>query len=899
MSGASRNTTAFLLASTALVSLIAAGPAFAQDTDPAAGAAESDRVVVRGAFIPDYNIQGDSDIAAALTRVTGISLASGKFVYVRGLNERYSNVTLNGSPLPSPEPLRRIAPLDMFPTSLLSSTVVQKTFSPEYSGEFGGGLIAMSTAVLPDEDFFEIDVSTGFELGTTMQRGLTYMGGGDDDYTGFDDGTRNIPEPLAAVFGTQRVGNSMPVAQQEEIGRSLVNSPLWVMQRIDNIEPNFGVGATGGKILSLGNVGELGILASGGYSNEWTNRTGLTGQGALGAGEFAPQIIAERTSTEQEIGSNALLSLGFDVWNDHEITLTALGTRSTLKGARSSNVITGGAAEGGIIDFDRRDKLDWFERQLWMTQATGTHVFPALNALEVSWRTSYAEAFRDAPYQREVSYRCLPVTTPGAPTDRAPDCDATPSSSGPNEFAPGFYAYGGRQSDNLTQFSKVEDISRDYGLDLSLPVTVMNRDIELKAGTAWTNQNRDAFLRQFRFAPGGAGLPRELLFSRVDYIFSDPNITDSRLRLVETGGLGFPEAYQADLEVMAYYAGLDAQVTDFIRLAVGGRFEESDQTTDTFNKTLPDNGVVESALSEDYFLPAATLTWNFADDLQLRLAASKTITRPQFRELAFAEFFDTETEQNFRGNPFLVNTEVENFDARLEYYFGRDQFVTGGMFYKDMEAPIEEFALALGDSIASSFINVPSAVLWGGEVEFEKVIPVQDWFGLQWSWLDDKAIVFKTNYTYTNSEVSADGTVTLANQANLSDIVPDVRDASGFVTDGRMLQGASEHLFNLQLGWRGETSSFNVLVNYASERIRQSEDLANGLPAVMEEPPISLDAVYIHNFELRGGEYELGVEVNNILGEDYEAYQEALGVKVPVDTYDRDQSISLSLKRRF
>lgn len=904
MSGASRNTIAFLLASTALVS---AGAAVAQDTG-------GDTVVVRGAYIPDekrdtseissvldaqdYAVQGDADIAAALTRITGITLARDKYVYVRGLNERYSNVTLNGSPLPSPEPLRRVAPLDMFPTALLSSTVVQKTFSPEFSGEFGGGLIGLRTATLPAEDFLEVSVSSGFELGTTMQRGLTYMGGGDDDYTGFDDGTRNLPAPLAAVFGTQRVGNSMPVAQQEEIGRSLVNSPLWVTQRIDNVEPDFGASLSAGKLLAAGANAEFGVLAALGYSNSWTTKEGLTGQGELSGDAFAPGVQSERFSTEQEIRTNGLLTLGVDLFDDHEIRFTGLGVRSTLKGARTTDVIIGSTTTGGIVDYSRRDKLDWFERQLWMTQLSGDHIFPALNNLSVNWRTSYAEAFRDAPYERQVAYICRPGSFPGAPVgERSPDCDLSPDN---DVYDPGYLSYGGRQSDNLTQFSKVEDISRDYGLDLVLPVEVGSMNIEVKGGASWMNQNRDAFVRQFRFTPGSAGIPSELLFSRIDYIFADPNIIDSRLRLIETGGLGFPEAYQADLEVMAYYGGLDVQLTDYVRVAVGGRFEDGDQTTDTFNKTLPDNGVIESSLSEDYFLPAATITWNFADDLQLRLGASKTLTRPQFRELAFAEFFDPETEQNFRGNPFLVNTEIDNFDARLEYYFGRDQFVTVGAFYKDMTNPIEEYALQLGDSLASSFLNVPSATLWGFEGEFEKVIPVQAWLGLGGQdWLEGKDFIFKANYTYTNSEVSADGMVTLAQQATLTDLLPDVRPADGFITDGRMLQGASEHIFNVQIGYRSDRSSFNILLNYASERIRQVEDLANGLPAVMEQPPLTLDAVYLRNFEIGGGQYEVGLRLGNLLGEDYEAFQEALGVKVPVDTYYIGQSVSISLKRAF
>ncbi|MEM8937012.1 MAG: TonB-dependent receptor plug domain-containing protein, partial [Pseudomonadota bacterium] len=177
--------------------------------------AQGDEIVVRGALIPDekratseissildeeaFERTGDSDIAAALGRVSGISVAEGKFVIVRGLNERYSSVTLNGSPLPSPEPLRRVVPLDLIPTSFLSGSLVQKTFSPEFSGEFGGGLVELRTKAVPDEFYFDVGLSLGVDLASTGQNGLTHDGG-DRDWLGFDDGTRSAPSLAEAAF---------------------------------------------------------------------------------------------------------------------------------------------------------------------------------------------------------------------------------------------------------------------------------------------------------------------------------------------------------------------------------------------------------------------------------------------------------------------------------------------------------------------------------------------------------------------------------------------------------------------------------------------------------------------------------------------------------------------------
>ncbi|MCA8894701.1 MAG: TonB-dependent receptor plug domain-containing protein, partial [Amphiplicatus sp.] len=182
-----------LLGSTALMAFSAASAQTAGEI--------TDEIVVRGARIPDekratseitsvldeesFLRTGDSDIGAALSRVTGLSLSQGKYVIVRGLNERYSSVTINGSPLPSPEPLQRVAPLDIIPTSILAGSLVQKTYSAEYSAEFGGGTIDLRTKSVPSEPFFSIGGSIGMDTATTGRNGFMYDGG-DRDWLGFD-----------------------------------------------------------------------------------------------------------------------------------------------------------------------------------------------------------------------------------------------------------------------------------------------------------------------------------------------------------------------------------------------------------------------------------------------------------------------------------------------------------------------------------------------------------------------------------------------------------------------------------------------------------------------------------------------------------------------------------------
>ncbi|WP_417484353.1 TonB-dependent receptor domain-containing protein [Maricaulis salignorans] len=881
---------AALLASTTLVP----AAAFAQDAE---SPSDVEVITVRYQYIPearrvtsevsaslsidDLLTTGDSDLAGALVRITGLSTTQGRFVVVRGLNERYSNTLLNGSPMPSPEPFRRAAPLDIFPTNILSSVLVQKTFSPRFPGEFGGGVIGIETSALPEEGFFTAGVDGSFNTITTGNHGLTYHGS-DTDWMGYDDGLRDIPAELASVFETTRVGNNLPADQQQAIGRSLVNSELWVIQNVDT-DANGAVSFNAGDRYDFQNF-SLGVIAAFQYSNAWETREGQRGKGRIGAGDelvyengppladrsgiaLPGQGINNFLGTENTIDVSGMVSVGVDFYTNHSINFLTMALRSTSKEARIEEEFNAGA--NGVF---RTDSTEWFERQVLFNQLTGEHLFESLGGLSVEWRVSDATATRDAPYQRNAEY---------AHTGAG-------------------YVYEGTVNGNSTSFSEVEDNTSDYGIDLELPVELGSMDVSLTAGYANTSRERDAWTRRFSFAPGSVGIPSELLSSRIDYIFANQNITDERLRLIETGGLSLPEAYHGQLDVDAYYVGADLELTDFVRAAFGARFEDGELSVDTFAfpASAADSGLVETQQQEDYVLPALTLTWTFADNLQLRTGYSQTIARPQFRELAFAEFFNTETDQRFQGNPYLENTEITNYDARLEYYFGREQFVTVGAFYKELTNPIEEFIIPIGDGLNTSFINAPSATLTGAEFEYEKTFDFSD----RWDqpFFNDREWFVKTNYTYIQSEVSGEGSVTVA-QGAFGNPQALVLSAAGFIEDGRALQGQSEHLFNVQVGFETFDGRARgaLLYNYVSDRTRAVANLSDSLPEIVEQVPSSLDFVYSRTINVGEADWDVGFSVRNILGDGYSATQNAGGTELAVDTYDLGTTFSVSVSRTW
>jgi outer membrane receptor protein involved in Fe transport len=834
-----------------------------------------EEIVVRGRYIPepkretseiasfisaeDLSRQGDSNIAESLRRVTGLSLVGGKYIYVRGLGERYSNANLNGLPLPSPEPLRRVVPLDLFPTGVLESAAAQKTFSPQYSGEFGGGVIDIRTKAVPDERVIEAGVSLGGNTETTFKRGLTYDGGS-HDWLGFDSGIREIPGPLRdAIASGKRVNNLNFTDQQLQlIGRSLINSELWV-QFEEKIPANFSVEGTYGDRFLRGDT-SLGFLFSGGYNSSWRTKRGKQQNGRFGTnaqGQRALLVADDYNlySTQNDIRWHALLSGGAE-WGDNEVKLTSLYVRTTTKEART---LDGIAAQFGLRV--RQDFLEWFERQLWTNQLAGTHRFEG-GDVQLDWKTSYSMATRDAPYERSVQYR---------------------------DFGDGLLRYDFQQGRNLTRFSEIDDRLWSGALDLTWDtIGFDDKELTVKGGYLYTDTKRDSEQRDYRLVNSGGPLPDALLLRRLDFIFADQNVNPGRFVITEVTGSSAPPAYNGTLKVHGGYISADSEIVDYVRAALGMRYESGKQRVDTFDFYTPNTGV-ETQLDEDFWLPAATLTWNFAENMQVRIGASRTISRPQFRELAPAEFIDVDTDRKFVGNPFLVNSKIDNLDARWEWYFADQQFVTLGAFYKRLKNPIEETINEAGDNLQTTFQNAPRAELYGVEVEAKYILPRFEGE----AWLARKEFYVSANYTFSESKlkVSATDIVVRQNGTRLP--------ANFVIRDGRRLQGHSKHLANFEVGYTDteNNSSATLLLNYASKRIRSTAPQT--LPEIIEKPPLSLDFTYKRPFVMFGGEHEFGLSIENITGSRSRASQEFGGTRVDVDNYPLGQSISMSLKRRF
>lgn len=842
---------------------------------------------------------GEGDIAGALTRVTGLSVVAGGFVFVRGLGDRYSSSLLNGSPLPSPEPLRRSVPLDIFPTTIVGSALVQKTYSVNYPGEFGGGVINLTTKAIPDKSFLSLGGTIAADDYTTNNLGYTYYGG-DADWIGYDDGTRDTPGFIRDAPG----GSGLITSDQVS---SLSNAPTTVLQRNKHLPANWSAELSGGAVIKLG-ADRLGVIGSLSASN--TFRTRLTTQQDSTDSSGALRNDFRTLITDNRLVANALLGLGYE-FDSNTIRWTNVYIHDTLKQAR-------GAIGLNYTNFSGtrfQQNTSWFERQLIESQLVGE--FKLTDALSVDGRAAYANSKRKAPYERQFDYLCTaspdptnPRATVQAGADGESGCDTRTT---PGQRTPGVYAVTSR----FTPFASIifSDLNENLytgqaDVTYKLPT---ERPFTLSTGYFYSDTKRSSTRLNFSYQTSNGpntvpGFPYNLY--RPDYLLS-PDIVNnatpqqgtgsSTIQLLFNTPLG-AYAYDASLRINAGYVQAEAEAADGLRATIGVRYE------DAVERVTPISAP-NATIKNSYFLPASTITWNFAENMQLRASGSKTLSRPQFRELAPQQFRDPDSDRLFFGNPALRDSQLYNLEARYEWYFRRDQRFTLAGFYKKIDNPIEQvgFFFSEDSRVNTGFTYLPSATLYGGEVEVQKYFPL-DTLG---DFFATRRLLAIANYTYTKSKITADASCApLATGSSQSAGGCRTIGQIGFAPanqqfqDGAPLTGQSDHLVNLQLGVEDtqSLSQLTVLFNYASKRVTNRGPFIGGIrqPDIYEQPGIRLDVVARQGFALGGSRVEVKAEARNLTRTGYREFQTfPNGNKVFANRYAQGRVFSLGVSATF
>lgn len=822
---------------------------------------------------------GDSDAASALRRVTGLTLVDGKYVYVRGLGERYSSARLNGASIPSPDLTRNVIPLDIIPSTIIESLAVQKVFSPAMPAAFGGGNIDIRTKSLPNDFQFNLEVGVG--QNTNATDGYTYS----RNEAGLPQNVREAIVHYRGDFSLRNIISKDGLAANESGSASeqarVINAglaralPRNIALQEESLSPNYSIKASIGNSFEEDYFGgNIGFLLAGAYDTQWnvSERTNAvisdnaTADCAttLGSAEDVANscynTLSETTLTTETERMNGVFSIGYEL-DTHSVSYTKLyltdaedesefGIMQSPNGSNLKTIYGSGLA-------NREHEFKYEERTLDIDQIRGQHTFLDYWGIGFDWQYTESTAETDIP--TDISYRFDDLY------DNQGNYQSTVVTGDDNRV--------------IYQYVDMQDYVKSYSGNFSLPTNLMGMDIEFRAGYDVTDKAR--YYTTDRFAmDNGSGLRVTVndnyddILSVTDYL-TDQRIDDSNFILSYREPTA-PDAddYIALQKTDAFYGSFDAFLTNNWRLAGGVRWEEFKQVSlatssliftredlDTFYN--PDR-VLNGTTIEDDFYPALSLTYISDDNYQLRFGFSETVVRPDIRETVPVAYFDPITDIRTIGRAGLESSPMTNFDARFEYFADNGDNYTVSLFYKEIDKPIES-VLSVGDEeYTLNYVNGETAEVYGVELE----------------WLHDLAYVADGFFTT--------GNLTLSD----SEAVINPALAGNLTNPTKRLTGHSKYVANFQLGYdslNGNHSS-SLVYNVFGERI-----LAAGIGGrgdAYEQPFNSLDLVYNYYPDFNS---KVSFKVQNLLDEDQEVMQSG----VLVQSREVGQTFSLSYSYQF
>ncbi|QLE84099.1 outer membrane beta-barrel protein [Shewanella sp. Scap07] len=800
---------------------------------------------------------GDSDAAAALRRVTGLTLKDGKFIYVRGLGERYSSTSLNGATVPSPDPTRNVVPLDMFPASIIESLSVQKGSTADMPAAFGGGHVDIRTKSIPADTFFKVSVGGRYNTNDSQDT-YTYNGGG-DDWQGKDDGTRAMPgsitqtvnqyggiSPIDIVTGSN---GQIDFASAQQMNRDLAGDIYRDMTvKTESTDPGFRGNIALGSNWDIGEDAIFGVMAAASYKEQAENYTKLDVE--LDGDESQAQVenAKDVVGTDSIVQLSGMLNLGFEFTEDHKIETFTTYLRDT-----SDDVSV--AIEETIDTLGEPNALqvyqvDYEERELLSNQIKGHHFFEMLWDLQVEWMYSDASSERYAPNELSYTYNVL-FDDGGNLTSRNLNTQDAPK-----------YVY-----------SKLEDDTVNYNWSAALPIEFGYNVATIKAGYEYFERTRESYATRLGFDVGLSPTDPngDILSGDFDQIFSDENIANDTLDIELKDASTDTEDYVAAEKNDAAFVSVDIDFDDVWRLYAGVRYEDFRRVTlpiDPEGEVSDEGGrydMSDYAIAEDGWFPSLSVTWKDTDTTQWRLGLSKTIVRPDLREVSPVRFQDPVTGFDFFGNPELESSDIYNFDVRWEWYAESGTNLSVGGFYKDIAAPIEPIQRISEAGRQLKFYNADSGYIYGIETEFLKDLSFFGDDGSVW-----ESFFITGNLTLSDSEIdiSPNGEIDPTNET-------------------RRMTGHSEWVTNLQLSFDSpdDYHSATLVYNVFGERIAYGG--RGGLDDVYEKPFHSLDFTYSF---FPAESFAIKFKAKNILGEQTEYEQQ--GIKV----YAKDPGTEYTLQ---
>ncbi|MBM3159408.1 MAG: TonB-dependent receptor [Bacteroidetes bacterium] len=751
----------------------------------------------------------DKNTGEVLKRVSGTSIQDNKFVIVRGLSDRYNAALINNAQLLSSEPDKKAFSFDLIPSLMVDNIIINKTATPDLTGEFAGGLVQINTKDVPARSLLTVGVSWGFNNQSTS-KDFTSNARNSNDWLGFDDGTRSLPAGFPTTPQAYRVlsGSNTGIAQQIELSK------------LFNNEVSKEIASTAAPIQT--------------YNLTWGINKKFKKGGVFGSiisAQYRKSMLKFAVERKLHQDDGDLLVQLFDDQNKYSINSGVIANFTYVKGKHKisfknlfNQLFEDNYYTRTGVSFDRIQDIDFRssvlnQRSLYTSQLEGSHQLTS-SGIKLNWNGNIGYNWKTQPDLRTYAY-FRPKGT-----------------SAPFEF---------NDDDTRRFFSDLKDYSYGANGSILIPFKMGNFKQSFKAGGSTLIRIRDFSSRIFRYEPSSIfQFNSQLVYLPFDQLLAPANMSTRGFRILDF--TNNQDKYFGVSVVNGAFAMFDNKLADEWRLVWGVRAENFQQFLTT--KDVTAKRVVVNTEKWD-ILPSFNLTFSPSPKHNIRLAGSQTVARPEFREIAPFSFFDYEVNYAVDGNPDLKRSSIINGDLRYEFYPKGGEGITLGAFYKSFTNPIE---LRLNPSSVLDrrnykFYNAQDATTIGAELEIRKnLVSLQD---------GDAQLSTFVNLTYISS------TVTLASTSG----------GGQTVSSSRPLQGQSPYLINLGLQFDNSKKgiSSSLLYNRIGQRLSLVGLNDLGFPDVYERPRDQVD--FQVSKKIFAGKGELRLTWSDILNPYYYFYE--------------------------
>lgn len=864
------------------------------------------------------------DIGSALKRLSSTAVVDSRYVVVRGLSDRYNVVVLNGARLPSSDPDKRAVNIDIFPTGLLETVVSSKTAVASMPGEVTGGYLNIITKRIPEEPFFTISMSTGYNTESTGNgRFLSYRGGG----TGFlgSADSRALPSVMQNINALPSAGSTRsylepdgspgaPAQTPTDIANAQFSANRLAAARAlsgrgmgtsyKDAPMDFSFSAIGGTRIEDFMGGTLGLIGGVTYGKKYITETGVRGFANVGAGRPNQTELFIFEKGQESLLAGALLSGSLEFSPGNSVTLTYFANLSAQDDAifnygETTNLGTLGNGvpldQEEIIIF--REFQFYTERRLQTLQLSGEHTLEGMSDIKIDWQAAYSMSSQDQPDLRKAnyaySYDLNSFVGTGDPAP--PDLERTWRRLDDTNFNVGFNAEipldeGAKNGGTGTKFKfggSFDHSKRDYVTDnfeyVGLPSEILIRNyLGLTPG--------QSILARPPTADNNSNLTLGDLIGDIDLIdrtttpnpfVPGTNTVRDNFFLARAFNIPPRESYQAYQTIPAFYGSLSFSMLDNFETTVGARVEvtrmeiqvdvQDSGGSSATGDFLSQFNSLDFELNRTDLLPSMSNRWKMSENMDLRSSLSRSIARPTFKEIALVFARDPETGNFFVGNPDLEMSSIMNYDLRWEWTPAPgDQFAVS-FFAKQIDKPIEFVNLGVFNTAR----NEESAILYGFELEGYKalgsIMPVLEGFTLG------------VNYGFVFSKV------------DLSEESEFIRRQAGLSVD-RPLQGQPEYTFNTNLSYEikdwGLTSA--VLLNVTGPLLYTvgGRFESNLTPDIYQRPFTSLDLAFSKRIT---DKWAFNFRISNLLNQPRERYFDG-GLPFSVTTVGTTYTIGITGK---